>query len=194
MKKMHDQLLRNIQDILESHSGSGLKSEIQVQLLKSYALPAHYYAGFKTIKDVYTIVWNEQNNQMLDLAFLAQEALRILASHSFKQLRLPQDFYKQMVHTFSGIKVAFEYDAYNEVKHILNQGISYIETEYSHAVIRTKYAQWKEEHPDATENEEWKAYRKLYYFHGRWLYLSLFRGFMRQLEKNVEYQDMYENK
>ena len=190
---MHDQLLRNIQDILESHSGSGLKSEIQVQLLKSYALPAHYYAGFKTIKDVYTIVWNEQNNQMLDLAFLAQEALRILVSHSFKQLRLPEEFYGRMVHAFQTLTTQFEAENYHEIKFLLNLYITYIETKYSYAVIRARHIQWKEEHPYATEDEEWKEYRKLY-FNGRWLYLNLFRGFLRQLETNLEYQDMYENK
>jgi len=150
MKKMHDQLLRNIHAIIfdkdESNKVS-MKNRIHAEILKSYALPARQYVtGFGNLRRVFEIATNEQHDSLQDIEILLNAALFFTQARSHKQHRAPEEFINYIVTQLNVILDCLKWNKPGYLLTELQDTIKYIDDTWFYQATREKVAEYKKEH------------------------------------------------
>ena len=216
MKKLHDQLLRNIYQevngdntiktsdyILEPYT---LRNKINKELLASSALPAHYYiTGFKNFKHLYEVAYNEQNTRMRDTMHLIRELRTILCKRTFKQHNMPAEMYVYLRDKLYVVNSTLYNNRYADALLLLRQMQEHIDSNYGFKKQRELLDAYEKEHP--VLNDYWRrlqfkekvapevmkevldyyAYQKTVRFSAAWNYSSVLTQFIRQFEYNPQY-------
>ena len=158
MKKYHDQVLRNIYElVVPNDDGVYNDPDIYAELLSSSALPAHcYVAGFKSIRHLIDVCTNEQNRSLEDLEKLSTSFLTFLESRSYKQHRMPQEFHSFLVETFTDLRRLARRQPELIEEYILETFKAYDE-KYSWAAHRLQMEDYRKAHP---ELGEWYEYSR----------------------------------
>jgi hypothetical protein len=146
MKKLHDQLLRNIaknlHDDLIVKSKDDLRKSIIQDLLKSSALPATFYRdnadGFKNLQHAFEVASNRANTKISDLHFLVDEVFNLFSGRTEKQHRVPERFYRIMVTYLDDISIAFNDHNYKQVRELLKCGYDHLMVNYSYRATHAR--------------------------------------------------------
>jgi hypothetical protein len=149
MKKLHDQLLRDIARTLDDDFNTDnyyrLKKAVIQDLIKSSALPATFYrdnaGGFKNLQHAFEVAANRANTKLSDLHFLADEVFNLFSGRTEKQHRVPERFYSMMVTYLDDISIAFNDHNYTRARELLKWAYDHLMTNYSY---RATYAREEE--------------------------------------------------
>ena len=134
MKKLHDQLLRNIHTILEKDEPDEVsRLEIQEQLLRSSALPAHQYIhGFKNFQHVLEVACNQHNLELRDIEDLLIAAFDFWYKRTYKQHKVPFTFYIEILSRLNNLKDSMRLLSYQKVKYLLEEAVEHLKKNYSY--------------------------------------------------------------
>ena len=150
MKKYHDQVLRNIYElVVPNDDGEYNDPDIHAELLNSAALPAHcYVAGFKSIRHLIDVCTNEQNRTMKDLEKLSASFLMFLESRSYKQHRMPQEFHSMLVETFMDLSRLTHNRQFELSKEYILETFKKYDEKYGWAAHRLQMEKYRLAHPE----------------------------------------------
>lgn len=210
MKKMHDQLLRNIYEIADSSEQDSAKiSLIRQELYKSVALPASEYPSTYLTKftTIIEITNNGAQRTMDDISRLVNEAFNAVAGKTYKQLRVPEQFYDVMVAALSNLDDAIQNVFLSDSQRIsimtaiIDNTIDYLDNSYGYEAKRKKMDEYRAKHPDVNDLlNQWKPiekytpeekelyvayreFRKQLWFNAYWRFYAFFRGLVDILHK-----------
>ena len=209
MKKYHDQVLRNIYKlVVPKDDGDYNDPDIHAELLTSAALPAHcYVAGFKNLNHIYDVCNNGQNTTTRDLYIIASQLLILLKKRSYKQHRMPFEFYNYIETKLIELKNSFCFIMVSKSTDILVNTLMELDEKYGYTKARELMHAYEAANPmpknqlgstwydNESINAEYQAcwkkyfdYRKTIYFGAYWTYRRMFENMLTQLGKVNEYK------
>lgn len=156
MKKMHDQLLRNIYELaFTKTSGNGsLSADVVYQIVeetkKSRALPAHCYEleRLTKLQTIYEIAYNGYSNSLVDIMLLVEALTGLFDTRSFKQMRMPVEAYDYLKRGISEFNYALKAHSHTFQVSILQDLLVYIKQHFTYEIFAVNYAKLKAEHPE----------------------------------------------
>ena len=153
MKKLHDQLLRNIHTILEKDEPDEVsRLEIREQLLRSSALPAHQYInGFKNFQQVLEVACNGNNNKIQDIDKLIHAAQAFWYECSYKRHKVPFTFYIEILSRLNNLTEALHHENHYKVNYLLEDAVEHLEKNYDWNAIRDLLNEYEKAHPEMHE-------------------------------------------
>jgi len=174
MKKYHDQVLRNIYElVVPNDDGVYNDPDIYAELLTSSALPAHcYVAGFKSIRHLIEVCTNEQNRSLEDLEKLSTSFLAFLESRSYKQHRMPQEFHSFLVETFRNLTMLARNNYLvvpnKDVQEYILETFNKYDEKYGWAAHRLLMENYRLAHPELGEWYEYDSRRDDVEYQAAW--------------------------
>jgi phage regulator Rha-like protein len=189
MKKMHDELIRNIYKLSTSsdHNPEVLLNQIYVETLKSRALPASYYSTFTNIRMITDLVYNGQQNTVEDIKILLKAMLAKLVARTYKQHNMPIDFYYKLGNYLTDVIYELEANGIIEAHRSLREAVEDLITKYGPRMQRAKLTSYQESWP-APKNKlgsSWYDHEEL-----DPAYIDYWRTF-HQFQRSVNFRGYY---